>query len=77
MIIATGEPIVRPWRTPDTIGHAVGLNLHAAAAAETLLPPPKLMIDGVDAIGMPAGRPVRVATRHSPWDSPAVSKRNM
>src|SRR5579863_4424992 len=26
---------------------------------------------------MPAGSPVRVATRHSPWDSPAVSKRNI
>src|ERR1035438_3796803 len=26
---------------------------------------------------MPAGRPVSVATRHSPWDSPAVSNRNI
>src|SRR5881397_3209047 len=28
-------------------------------------------------IGIPAGRPVRVATRHSPCDSPAVSNRNI
>src|SRR5580698_10013672 len=28
-------------------------------------------------MGMPAGSPVRVATRHSPWDSPAVSNRNI
>src|SRR5215467_13586202 len=28
-------------------------------------------------IGKPAGSPVRVATRHSPCDSPAVSKRNI
>src|SRR5215472_7390868 len=26
---------------------------------------------------MPEGRPVRVAIRHSPWDSPAVSNRNI
>ncbi len=28
-------------------------------------------------IGIPAGSPVKVATRHSPCDSPAVSKRNI
>src|SRR5579884_3349555 len=28
-------------------------------------------------MGMPAGRPVRVASRHSPCDSPAVSKRSI
>ena len=28
-------------------------------------------------MGMPAGTPASVATRHSPWDSPAVSKRNI
>src|SRR6476619_5213108 len=28
-------------------------------------------------IGIPAGSPVSVATRHSPWDSPAVSNRNI
>src|SRR5215813_678467 len=28
-------------------------------------------------MGMPAGSPVSVATRHSPWDSPAVSNRNI
>src|SRR5262245_6163096 len=28
-------------------------------------------------MGMPAGSPVRVATRHSPCDSPAVSNRNI
>src|SRR5688572_8493748 len=27
--------------------------------------------------GTPAGNPVKVATRHCPWDSPAVSKRSM
>ena len=27
--------------------------------------------------GTPAGNPVRVATRHSPWDSPAVSNRSI
>src|SRR5215471_12522716 len=28
-------------------------------------------------MGIPAGSPWRVATRHSPWDSPAVSNRNI
>ena len=72
-----GEPMVWQWRTPDDNGDAVGLDLHAPAAAETLLPPPEFMIDRIHSIGMPAGSPVRVATRHSPWDSPAVSNRNM
>jgi hypothetical protein len=28
-------------------------------------------------MGTPEGRPVTVAIRHSPWLSPAVSKRNI
>src|SRR5437868_13415938 len=28
-------------------------------------------------MGIPAGSPVSVATRHSPWDSPAVSNRSI
>ena len=48
MMIAIGEPMVLEWRTPaDDLG-AVGFDLHAAAAAESLLPPPQLAIDGVE-----------------------------
>ena len=57
---------------------AVGLDLHAAAAAEALLAPPQLAIDGLERDReLRAGKPVSVATRHSPCDSPAVSNRSM
>ena len=48
MMMAIGEPMVCECRTPATISRAVGLDLHAAAAAVALLAPPQFAIDGVE-----------------------------
>ena len=78
MMMAIGRPDgVGVAHAGDDLG-AVGLDLHPAAASKALLPPPQFAVDGIQAdTGMPAGKPVRVATRHSPCDSPAVSNRNI
>ena len=72
-----GEPMVRPWRTPETMRGAVGFDLHAAAAAIALLATPELAIEFVhsdrDAGGEPCqgrhetlavGLPRRFKTKH-------------
>jgi len=41
--MAIGEPMVWPWRTPDRIW-ACRFDLHAPAAAKSLLAPPKLAV---------------------------------
>ena len=40
-----GEPMVLPWRTPETKWARVALDAHAPAASVALLPPPKLAVD--------------------------------
>src|SRR6476620_8053729 len=74
---AIGDPMVWECRTPETT---------SARSVSIFIRPPRpkpcwrrqswWLIDSIE-IGIPAGRPVSVATRHSPWDSPAVSKRNV
>src|ERR1700682_6550032 len=75
--IATGETIVCECRTPATI---------SARSVSIFIRPPRpypcslrhsSRLTASKEIGIPAGSPVSVATRHSPWDSPAVSKRNI
>ncbi len=64
---------------PDTAHdvRAVGFDLHPAAAAEPFWRRHNSRSIAASDTGIPAGIPVTVATRHSPWDSPAVSNLNM
>ena len=75
--IAIGPPRVSPWRTPPTRVDLVLLELHpgAAAVAEPAAG------QGVGDVGRghldPGRQAFEDATREGPWDSPAVSQRNM
>src|SRR4051812_18829138 len=72
-----GDPIVCECRTPATI---------SARSVSIFIRPPRpypccrrhsSRLTASREIGMPAGIPARVATRHSPCDSPAVSNRSI
>ena len=55
MIMAMGEPMVLAVADAGDDGGAVRLDLHAAAAAVTLLPAPEFVIDRIQSDGY-AGR---------------------
>ncbi len=74
--IATGDPKVRPWRTPPRM-------LISSVSNRWRGPRPKPSLRRASsprissaAIGSPAGRPSMTATSARPWDSPAVRKRS-
>jgi arylsulfatase A-like enzyme len=76
MIIATGDADGLRMPNPRHDLHRVGLDLHASAAAEPLLAAPQFPIDPGQSHRNARGQPVRVATRHSPCDSPSGLKTN-
>ena len=70
-------PASRRGETPPTMVDLVGLGLHPRAPPVAESPVGQGVGDVVGGIRTCAGRPSRIATREGPWDSPAVSERNM
>src|SRR6185312_8220915 len=75
--IAIGDPIVFECLTPETIcAWSVSIFIRPPRPKPCWRRQSSRLILSIDT-GTPAGKPVSVATRHSPCDSPAVSKRSI
>ena len=75
--IATGPPMVSPWRTPATIRTASCSNFMRAPRPWPRRRRASSVSTSAVVTATPAGKPSAMATSRGPCDSPAVNQRNM
>ena len=75
--MATGEPSVRPWRTPPSNVELVLLELWRGPRPYPRRRRASSAWISSTVIGSPAGSPSTITTRAWPWDSPAVRYRSI
>ena len=75
--MATGEPSVRPWRTPGDQGDVVLLEAHPWTTTEAEAAAGQFVLNvGSTVMSRPAGSPSTMTTKARPCDSPAVRNRS-
>src|SRR5437588_1053057 len=77
IVRAIGAPSVRPWRSPPRTSKASRSRLWRPLRPYPWRRRASSSARALSETGTPAGSPSRIPTRAFPWDSPAVSRRNM